>query len=492
MTKSAYIPLGGGIDLVRPPRQLDAGKCFYAVNYECPVTGGYRRVEGYTQIGPALPGVGPVLGVKTFADRFYAIRGHGDGSASLYQYDSDNDSWSVVAGSERLLNESRHEFIEGNMYATSTGRSLYFVGGAKPWELNANGTLRELDNAPAGAKFIALHQNHLFLGFEQGSLQFSGIGDPNNWDAATGGAGEIGVSQIITGLTSGRGNVLHIACRDSMQGLYGSSAQQFQLKTTLPSSGCKAYSLQSFMEPYFVAERGITSLQASNDFGDFTPFQSGAAIEPLFTESGYAARVVASMVSKQYAQYRVFFDDRTGVYYTPNGSTTVEFPDQVEVTDAAEFSSGEEALLFGGSQGVVYRLDNGADSFNGLSIRAFIALAYTDLGQPNVRKRFRRSFWDIGSGTDLTISVKPEFDFGVPDAGPHERFYLDYRLGGGLWGVDNWDEIAWSAPILANEPAEVGGTGSSINFAIFSDSVSESHVIYGYTLHYQPRRLRRG
>jgi len=492
MTQSAYIPLGGGIDLVKPPRQLEPGKSFYAVNYECPVTGGYRRIEGYTQVGGEVPGSGPMLGVVTFADQHYAIRGNGDGTASLYVYNGATDDWDVVSGGDGTLNEARHEFIEGNVYATNTGRALYFVGEGKPWELKADGTLTELTNAPSGAKFIALHKNHLFLGFAAGSLQFSGPGTPNAWDAATEGAGEIGVGQTLTGLIAGRGNVLHIACRDSMQGLYGTSAAQFELKTTLPSSGCKPYSLRSMMEPFFVAERGITNLQASNDFGDFTPFQAGAAIEPLFTDEGYVDRVICALISKKRAQYRVFFDDKTGVYYSPTGITTVEFLDQPVVADTTELDSGEEAMLIGDDAGKVHRLDNGAESFNGTAIRAFIALAYTDLDSANVRKRYRRAFFDIGSGTDTTISVKPAFDFGANESAPHGRYFLDYQLGGGLWGVDDWGAFAWSAPVMANEPVDVAGAGSSINFAIYSESVSKPHVLYGYTLNYESRRLRRG
>jgi len=376
MTQSSYIPLGGGVDLVKPPRQLEPGKAFYAVNYECPVTGGYRRIEGYTQIGPAVPGTGPILGVVTFADKHYAIRGNGDGTASLYVYNDATDSWDVVANG--TLNEARHEFIEGNVFATNTGRALYFVGGGKPFELKVDGTLTELTNAPSGAKFIALHKNHLFLGFEAGSLQFSGPGTPNAWDAATEGAGEIGVG------------------------------------------------------------------------------------------------------------------DKTGVYYSPTGITTVEFLDQPVVADTTEFDSGEEAMLIGDDAGKVHRLDDGAQSFNGTAIRAFIALAYTDLNAANVRKRYRRAFFDIGSGTDTTISVKPGFDFGDIQSASHGRFFLDYQLDGGLWSVDDWNEFAWSAPIMANEPVNVAGSGTSINFAIYSESVSRPHVFYGYTLNYESRRLRRG
>jgi len=426
----------------------------------------------------------------TFANHHYAIRGHGAGAASLYVYNA--GAWDVVTGGAGTLNEARHEFVEGNVYATETGRALYFVGKGKPWELKADGTLSELTNAPSGAAFIALHQNHLILGFEAGSLQFSGPGTPNAWDASTDGAGEIGTGQALTGIISGRGDVLHVACRDSMRGLYGAAASQFQLKTTLPSSGCRPYSLRSMMEPFFVGERGITNLQASNDYGDFTPLQAGSAVEPIFTDQGYVNRLTCALVSKERAQYRVFFNDKTGIYYSPTGATTVEFLDQPVVADTTELDSGEEVMLFGDDAGRVHRLDNDAQSFNGTPIRAFIASAYTDLNAANVRKRYRRAFFDVGAGTDTTISIKPGLDFGGNESAPHNRYFLDYQLDGGLWGAAEWDSIAWSSPVMANEPVDIAGSGTSINFAIYSESVSVPHVLYGYTLNYEPRRLRRG
>lgn len=500
MSKSVYIPLGGGIDLTSPPRQMAPGSAFYAVNYECPITGGYRRIAGYTKIAETLPGTGPVLGVKTFCNNYIAIRGNGDGTASIYKCPADGHDhadgetvgWTLITGGDKTLNEARHEFAEGNFYATDAKHALYFVGQGKPWELDTEGNLTELSNAPSGAHFIAIHMNHLFLGFEPGSLQFSGVGTPNAWGADTDGAGEIGVGDTLTGLLSGRGDVLHVGCCNSMKGLYGTSAQNFQMKNTLPGSGCKAYTLQSMMEPYFCGDRGITNLQASSKFGDFAPFQAGAKIEPLFAEAGYSCHVVASMVSRELAQYRVFFDDKTGVYYSPTGATTVEFLDRVMVTDSSELKSGEEVLLFGDDAGNVYRLGNSAESFNGEKIRAFITTAYTDLKAPDVIKRFRRAFFDMKNFAGTSISIKATLDFGDYDNPNQNRHFIDYIPKGGLWSIDKWNEFAWSSPIMAVDPISLTGSGDSINFAIFAEDTSTPHVIYGYSLTYQPRRARRG
>lgn len=491
MSRSVYIKLGGGLDLVTPTRQANPGTVSSCVNYEAPVTGGYRRIDGYAQLGPEVPGQGSVLGVASFYDRQYAIREDAvSGTATLYRLSLDQTTWAVVGVGGELA-PNRHEFDEGNPYATDTGNTLYGVGGGKPFELKQDGTLTELSNAQAGATMISLHRNHLFLGFPLGSIQHSGIGAPENWDAATGGAGEIGVGQMLTGLLKGVGGVLHVQTRDSVQTLRGSSAANFALEVTVPGVGARAYSAQSLMMPYFVTERGITTLRAAQDFGDFTALQPGAPVEPLFSGGGLADRVVASSVSRTKAQYRVFFDNGTGFYLSPNGITQVNFPDQVAVCHSTELSSGEEFLMFGDDKGLVYRLDSG-NSFNGQPIRAFFTLAYTDLKSPSTRKRFRRAFFDVRSGSDASIWLWPDFDYGDIETATSRRQAIDFMLGGGLWNVANWGEFQWSVPFLGQEPLDITGTGTSINFAIYSESSSQPHELLGYDLSFDIRRDRRG
>ncbi len=492
MTRNVYVPLGGGLDLVTPYRQMNPGKTIACVNYECPVTGGYARIEGYAQMGPEVPGVGPILGVATFYDRHYAIRRDNDGEpASLYQYvevDADTQEWVLIAGG---LEPAKHTLVEGNLYATDAGNALYGVAGGKPFELTQDNTLTIIEDAQPGATSIAVHQNHLFLGYPAGSVQFSGIGDPHNWDAAAGGAGEIGVGQTVTGIVPGVGGVLHILTRDSIQMLRGSSELDWQLVMTAPNTGAREHSAQTMLQPYFVSERGITALQAAQEFGDFSALHPGAPVEPLFTKGGLPDRVVASGISKRKAQYRVWFDNGTGFYMSPTGITQVQYPVQVAAAHSAELFSGEEFLMMGDDEGRVYRLDHG-DDFNGTAIRAFLTLNYNDINQSSMRKRFRRAFFDIRSGTTSRIWVQPSFEYGHCSVAMPCRFPIDFVLSGGFWDIDQWNEFYWSVGVMGIEMIDLPGTATSVNFAIYSDTNDAPHELLGYDLHFQPRRLKRG
>ncbi len=240
MNRAQYIALGGGIDLLTPPRQIPTGRCLYAVNYECPVTGGYRRIDGYTQLDVEVPGTGEILGVATFNDEHYAIRANGT-DATLHRLDA--TGWTAVGN----VPVGRYEFAEGNFSATEAGKALFMVGGGQPYELKG-GILSLIDKAPSGAQYIAIHHNHLFLGVPQGSVVHSSLGDPKDF-AGTNSAGEIGTQQTLNGLIAGVGGALHILCRDSVKTLFGRSQTTFELRTTIPNSGPRPYSVRRWSSP---------------------------------------------------------------------------------------------------------------------------------------------------------------------------------------------------------------------------------------------------
>jgi hypothetical protein len=39
---------------------------------------------------------------------------------------------------------------------------------------------------------------------------------------------------------------------------------------------------------------------------------------------------------------------------------------------------------------------------------------------------------------------------------------------------------------------DVAGSGESIGFSVYSSGITTPHVLYGYTLNYEPRRRLRG
>jgi hypothetical protein len=489
MTQSAYVPFRGGIDLVTPATMIDPGAALLAINYECPVEGGYRSIEGYIKLGGTLPGQGNVLGVTVWKGDTYAIRETVSGSnAALFVWDG--ASWTSIIAT---LSVGRYEFTIGNLFATAADEALYFVcPNGKPYKYDGS-TATELTGAQSGAQWISVHRNHLFIGFEVGSVQWSAIGDEADWTSANG-AGEIGTGDKLSGIKPARGGVLVFICQDSIRALFGSSSADFEVRDISLNSGGRPYSVASMVTPFFINERGPTSLQAVDSFGDFAESNIGRQIQPLIVE-GFTP--VASCVSRELSQYRVWASGGRGIRVTISGNTLVgitltQFPHAPVVADGGEATSGIEILVFGDKDGNVYQMDSGT-SFAGGTIQSTLTLAYNHVGQPSARKRFRRAYIE-SQGLDATeFFVLPGFGYGINTIARHRKAAIDFFASGGLWDLDTWNNFAWSGPYQSDTPFSIAGSGININFSFFHESATtRPHSIKGYSIHYALRRLNRG
>jgi len=478
--------LGGGLDLVTPSNSIKPGSLLFSQNYECPIEGGYRPIAGYADLG-LVPGEGDILGVAVFDDAPLAIRKQvGVSTASMFKHNG--TAW-VLAGNG--LEAGRYSFDEYAFKATVYSKALYMVGGGKPWKYDGS-TLTQITTAPAGAKWIKAHNFFLFLGFEAGSIQHSGVGNPTDWDAAN--TGEIGTSDKLNGLSSTAGGVLICFCQNSIQTLYGSSRDEFVLKRLTANSGAKAWTISDMAVPFFVSDRGVQNLQAVQTFGDFASINMSSQIDPIFT-AGFSP--IAAIANKTKSQYRLFEESGRGIYLTTYGSETVgatmvQFPHAVTCAYAGEYSSGVECSLFGSNDGHVYQLDT-SDSFAGQDIVSAITLAFNTMGSPIVRKRFRRVFMDVQNSDAVDFFVLPQFDGGDGRIARHRAFNLSSGATGGFWGVANWNEFVWSGAVHKQEPISIAGTATSLSMTISSKRNGTSpHLINGYTTHYEDRRIARG
>lgn len=486
-----YTPFDGGVDLITPATQIKPGRLLAGMNYECPVEGGYRAIDGYTQIGDPVPGEGSVLGVAVYDDTYHAIRKEtGLSSAGFWKWTG--SAWSKVVGGMPL---GRYTFDVAAFKAVSSSRELFMQAdgaSAKPWKYNGV-TCAEIAAAPAGGKFIKAHAFHLFIGFEDGSLQWSELGNPTLW-GALGGAGELGVSDNIAGLSSTAGGVLIVFCRDSIHTLYGTGSSNFELKRLTANAGAKAYTVADMAIPFFVGDRGMTSLQAVQEFGDFAVGEWGRFVEPLFTKQGFAP--TAAVVSKRKNQYRVFDQSGRGVWATVAGAevrgiTLVQLAHKIESTCSGELDDGTEVLLFGDEAGRVFKMDAGND-FAGADISSWFVTAFNHMKAPTVRKRFRRIYLDIEPNEGVLFNVLPQFDGGTDEIARHRVISLQSAAAGGLWDVAQWDEFAWSGPIFDRRGIPIAGTATSIALLVQSTrNGTGPHTVTGYTTHYAPRRLRR-
>lgn len=486
--KTAYVRFTGGMDLTSPGNAIDPGRCLVAINYEAAETGGYRSIQGYQLLGGEAPaGSGPVLGLAVWKSVVYAVRQNGE-TATLYKLDS--GVWSPVGSG---LPIGRYDFVVGNFYALATSENLFMVcSQGKPWMFDGT-ELTEVTDAPAGAQFISIYSNHLFLGFAQGSVQWSATGNPNDWSAA-GGAGEVGMSDSMTGFANVPG-ALVLGGGDSIKVLYGSSAEDFNVKDFANSVGITPYTMASVgTYPIFKTNKGLSSLQAVQSYADFSMGEWATHIDPLFREKGAPT---CCMASRNRDQYRLYFSDGTGVIATFAGQqlvgiTTIAYPEPISLCATGDAEDGSDLNVFADESGNVYQMDKGT-SFNGASINTYLSTAYNHLKGPSLRKRFRHLYLDVASDSSVRISVLPSYNFGDERIPRHRVLFKDTLAAGGLWDFNSWGDFSWGTPLLDMSHLRLTGTATHLGLVInTSSSTSEQHTLHGYTVHFDQRRSNRG
>lgn len=340
---------------------------------------------------------------------------------------------------------------------------------------------------------IAAHKNHLFLTFGS-SLQHSALGNPHNWNVVDG-AGEVALNGSITQLLIMPGDqttgALGVYTRNDTFILYGTSSADWQLASYNVGTGAYAYSGQNMNQAFVLDDRGIMTLAASLNYGNFDSAALTMNIRPFIqTHKAYTS---GSLLNREKGQYRLFFSDSYGVYLTVLNGTVlgampVQFSNPVICCDGGENNTGELASFFGSDNGFVYELDKGT-SFDGDPIFANINLVYNPIGAPRVLKRYRKA------SVELTGDSYAEIEFGY-DLGyrttyigqPVDASYSN-DLRSGYWDNMTWDNFVWDGADIAPSEIEVNGTAENIAIRISSVSdLFQSFTVNSIILHYTPRR----
>jgi hypothetical protein len=269
-------------------------------------------------------------------------------------------------------------------------------------------------------KHIAAHKNQLFFSF-RGSVQHSAPGLPYEWSAIIG-ASEIALGDDVTGFMVQPGGAseaaLAILTRNGIATLYGSGVVNWQLIPTDQEAGAIPYTIQRLGPTLMMDDRGLTSLQASQAYGNFQSATLSKLIHTWLRDKRTLAQ--ASCVARDKNQYRLFFSDSSALYVTmDNGQVIGMMPmllaDEVTCIWSAEFNDGSEGIFFGSSDGQVYQMERGT-SFDGDAIEAYIYLAFNHSKTPRQRKRYRQASFEVAGEGYAEFSFSYELGYATrPD-----------------------------------------------------------------------------
>jgi hypothetical protein len=342
---------------------------------------------------------------------------------------------------------------------------------------------------------VIAFKSHLFYSFQGGSVQHSSLTIPEEWDPITG-AAELAIGDEVTGFEKEPGGVLAIFARNKTNLLSGTSVADWVLTEHTEESGAIERSIQRLSYPIYLDDRGITSLDAVQEFGDFTNNVLSDYVQPYLNTR--TDQVQASMVVREKNQYRLFFSDNTALYFTFNnhalvGTTVVKLGKKVTATWSGEDENGQEVLYFGSTDGYLYRHDSGT-SLDGEELVSYMRLPYYHYKTPINNKRFYSISLELDLQDQLSTNLKliPDFSYADGSVPKSVGQTLETGTGGGIWGEVNWRDFTWGGGLVGEAFAHIDGHGRNMGIFINSKSTYEKpHTVHGVTVDFAVRNRRR-
>lgn len=301
--------------------------------------------------------------------------------------------------------------------------------------------LKPVEEIPRHAAYF---QNQLFFGYAIGIVQASDVGQILKFSGGEAGAIENGVSDRVTGLLPLKGQALAVFTERSIRAIYADGAGVQDIKSISDSSGAIEYTVQDMGVPMFCDFRGIATLSAVQEYGDFqrgrlTNKVTRYMLSRLQFETANQTvdkRPIAAVAIRNKNQYRVFFRDGyfatltlagdaidpqvMACRYFIDGSNTIEKAVKVlalcsgvtnEGRDVAFFSVDNQSDMYR----YMYRIDIGR-SFDGDPVVAYLSLNPIWGGPPGMTRRWdRMSVYGKSSGS-VALTAKFAKNFAAPSS----------------------------------------------------------------------------
>lgn len=226
----------------------------------------------------------------------------------------------LPTSTEMQASQSFAKTIKANFFIDAAREAVYGVTGAGP-AFSFNGTYFHFIRAPIPEavdkpRHIAEHEDHLVLAYDSGSVLVSVVGDPTNFSGVEG-AAEFGFGDNITDLLPLVGSALGVMCKQSSHAFIGNTLDNFTTQIVSKTSGAIEYTSATVGQPIFADFRGIGSVQATQQYGDFLAGRLSQYVNELLQDRlqdtcgicSAQRRPVGALAIRNKNQYRLFFND---------------------------------------------------------------------------------------------------------------------------------------------------------------------------------------
>jgi hypothetical protein len=391
----------------------------------------------------------------------------------------------------------KYEFVTYNFKGNSAALSMYGVSTVDNGFSYDGTTFIKIQTGMETdtPQHVIAHKKHLFFSFPGASVQHSSIAKPLQWSPITG-AAEITLGDEVSGFSIEVKEVMSIFTRNDTYMLYGSSSADWNLTRFHTGTGAIPYTMQKMDQTFFLDDRGITSIFTVQYYGDFQSSVTSEKIDPYIQKKKDNA--VLSLRVRGKNQYRIFFNDKTGLAMTYMNRKNVgimpfTLSHQLSCCASGEDSNGFEVLYGGFDDGYVRRIDSGT-SFDGLTVDSFIRTSYHNYGSPQVKKRFREIGLELNADTSTTLSVYPTFDYGgtfSPRSSPPATEY-SVSVTSDAWNEDDLFNSSTGVTVVASERVKINGVGTNMGMIIKNSSIYDKPItLQGVVVDYSTRGVRR-
>ena len=484
----------GGLVLNKSTFMMQPGEALELENFEPDITGGYRRINGFSKYVDAVvpqtaSATEKVLMVVTFGSKVLAARG-----TSIYSADPGGSSWTSIDSGR--TNAGKYRFERYNF--DGTDKLIVVDGTNAPTIFNSSLTALDVSASEvAGAKHVAAFRDHMFysgMSSTPQELVFSKPFDEDNFSSGSG-SGSIAVDDNIVGIKVFRDN-LFIFCENRIFKLAGSSVTDFAIADVTRDIGCKnGDTIQEFAgDLIFLGPDGLRTIAGTARIGDVELGTISSNVQSIFNENISNASEFDSTVIPDKTQYRIFFTksgtletQTKGIICSLRGQK-FEFAELRGIKPSATdhfVDDGDVIVLHGGyADGYVYRQESG-DTFDGVNIAGKYRSPDLTFNDPGIRKHMQRVIINYKPESTVDADLFLRYDYEDANSARPAAYPLDSGdvvaiYGTSVYGVPTYGGAA--QPLVRQA---VEGSGFAVALRVRDGTGSAPYSLKGFQLEYQ-------
>ena len=490
----------GGLNLNRDvlsQGELQPGSAISLLNYEPAITGGYRRVSGFSNDYGTVAGTGSVLGVAVangINDGILAARKPSSGNNYLHYWDTATEAWVAVttAGSPTMTGVTKVRFERFNFGTPK----VMLTDGINPAATYDGTTYTQITDAfaPTDPKYSTVFKNHMWFAgdpAEEYNLYFSAPADETKWNPADG-AGVINVGFPIVAIKPFRDS-LFIFGTNNIKRLVGNNISDWQVLHVTDDLGCLATDsvVEIGGDLLFLSQDGIRPIGGTDKIGDVNLETITKNIQSLFTDVILEEdlNALSSVVIRSKSQFRLFYDvDNAngligGLRMGQQGGIGFEFGQLlgIEATSADSGYIGQnEYVIHGDSSGKVHRQESG-NSFGGNNIVSLYQTPFLHMQDPEQRKIIHTVATYLRAEGDSDIVMSVIFDYDDTTILNPTNFTLSTEGAAAYYNEAIYDDTSaiWSGNPSPVQRVNVSGSGKSVSFRYVTNDTNAAHSIQG-------------